>query len=257
MRIQPEDIEVLFHDDALIVVNKPEGVLTHRGWGRDKVTMLDLVREIVGCYVYPVHRLDRATSGVLLMGKGKEVARLLNDAFEERRVEKRYLAVLKGEPPEHGIVDRALSPDPAGKQRERRDPVPSYTMYRKLLQLEHVALVEAMPLTGRVHQIRRHFYHLGHAIAGDKKYGFRALNRIYKQQHDLQRMVLHAWRLCFDHPTTQEQVVCESLPPAELINPLQDMGIDPGFWAELSQTWGDWPGWEEQARKVREQESSE
>lgn len=255
MSIRPDDIEVLFHDDALVVVNKPEGVLTHRGWGRDKVTMLDLVRDMVGCYVYPVHRLDRATSGVLLLGKGKEVARDLNKLFEERKVEKRYLALVKGEAPDAGIADRPLSPDPQGKGRPRRDPVPAFTMFRKLLQLEFVSLVEAMPLTGRVHQIRRHLYHLGHAIAGDKKYGFRALNRIYKKEHGLERMALHAWKMSFVHPLTEERIVCESLPPRELLEPMADIGIQQDFWETLSQNWTEWEGWKEEADKVREQES--
>lgn len=249
-RVRSQDIRVCFHDDALLVVEKPEGVLTHRGWGRDRVTMLHLAGQIAGTYVYPIHRLDRAASGILLFAKGKEVARELSALFGLRQVEKRYLALVSGNPQDSGVWDRPLSRDPREKGKERSESVPSFTLYRKLAQTRYCALIEAMPLTGRVNQIRRHCFHAGHGIPGDKKYGFRAINRIYRQEYGLQRLALHAWRMAFVHPCTGEYISCCVPLPSSILEPLRVMGFDGDWLDNLAENFKTWDGWQQEAARV-------
>ncbi|MCB9662445.1 MAG: pseudouridylate synthase, partial [Sandaracinaceae bacterium] len=139
----PAPIAVLYRDDDVVVVNKPSGLIVHRGWAQDRVVVMSLVRNQLGRDVYPAHRLDRGTSGALLFGLHPAALRTLNTEFESGGVEKRYLALVRGRPdPAEGLVDYAI---PRTEDGER---VPAQTLYRVVHQLEHYALVEARPLTG-------------------------------------------------------------------------------------------------------------
>lgn len=190
-------------------MDKPSGLAVHRGQSRDPVHALQLVRDTVGAYVYPVHRLDRATSGVLVFALDKDAAAALGRAFEQGAVEKRYLALVRGAPPAHVRVDHALS-------REDGDPRAAVTEITTLARYGRYALVEARPETGRTHQIRRHLKHLSCPIIGDVRYGKGEHNRLFRERHGLHRLALHAASLTLTDPATTERVTIES-PLPELL----------------------------------------
>jgi tRNA pseudouridine65 synthase len=210
------DMNILFQDDHYVAVNKPTGLLVHRSplAPREDRFVLQLLRDCLGRHVYPIHRLDRATSGVLLFGLTPEAARYLALALAERRVAKSYLAVLRGVADPEGIIDHPLidepdrylpSPQQAGPGRE------AVTAYRRLAITElpfavgryptsRYSLVEALPKTGRRQQLRRHFKHLFHPIIGDTNHGEGRHNRFFREEFGCARLLLHAAELSFHHP---------------------------------------------------------
>ena len=204
-------IEILYQDDALIAVNKPAGLAVHRSKmvGNAEEFLIDLLREQVGDSVYLAHRLDRATSGVLLVARSKEVAAALGEQFMGRAVHKQYLVVVRGWPePAEGLVDYPLPGSrETGPRREAR------THYRRLATVEvpialgrypqqRYALLLAEPESGRFRQIRKHLAHIHHPVIGDCQHGRGDHNRLYKQHFGCHRMLLHAWRIRFAHPAT-------------------------------------------------------
>ncbi|QDE37992.1 pseudouridylate synthase [Luteibacter pinisoli] len=204
-------LEILYQDDDIVAVNKPANLAVHRSKfvGPDDAFLIDLLREQVDGRLHLAHRLDRATSGVLLVARSSEVASLLGEQFMGRTVSKRYLAVVRGWPdPEEGTIDYALpgSRD-TGPRRE------ASTDYRRLATVEvdiplgrydkqRYALMLAEPRTGRFRQIRKHFAHIHHPIVGDSQHGRGDHNRLFKQHFSSHRLLLHAERLTFTHPRT-------------------------------------------------------
>jgi tRNA pseudouridine65 synthase len=201
-------IEVVYEDDELLAVNKPAGLLVHRSAiaADEKVFLLDQVREQVGAPVFLAHRLDRATSGVLLLAKSRDMAAELGRQFMARSVEKSYLAIVRGWPEAEGTIDYAL-PD----SRERGPRKPALTRWRVHATVsvpivlgkypeQRYALVEAFPETGRYRQIRKHFHHVSHHIVGDTSHGRGDHNRLWRTHFGVHRLLLHAWRLTFVHP---------------------------------------------------------
>jgi tRNA pseudouridine65 synthase len=183
------DIEIVYRDASVVAMNKPSGLAVHRGWARgDRFAMTEL-RDLLGQWVYPVHRLDQAASGVLLFGLSPEAARALCEQFERHEVEKRYVALVRGNPPGELSVDYALRPDNDGP------PQPAQTELRRLAQWGRYAWVEARPKTGRLHQIRRHLKHVSCPIIGDVRYGKGEHNRLFREHYGLTRLALHAQRL--------------------------------------------------------------
>lgn len=213
-------IPILYQDDDLVAVAKPSGLSVHRGWDRDRTVALQLVRDLIGRRVYPVHRLDRATSGVLLFATSSEVARLVQESFVEQNVEKRYLLLVRGIPPESGVIDH---PVPKTLKGERVEAV---TEFRRLGIFERYGLMEARPRTGRLHQIRRHFKHLTHPLIGDVRYGKGDQNRLFRQRFSLRRLALHAFELKLPHPRSRELLRCVAEVPEDLAQPLDAMGFD-------------------------------
>jgi tRNA pseudouridine65 synthase len=196
-----------------VAVDKPSGLAVHRGQSHDAVHALQLARDMVGAYVYPAHRLDRATSGVLVFALDKDAAAALGRAFEEGSVEKRYLALVRGAPPDHVRVDHALS-------REDGDPQTAVTEVVTLARYGRYALVEARPETGRTHQIRRHLKHLSCPIIGDVRYGKGEHNRFFRTRYGLHRLALHAASLTLTDPSTAERVTIEAPLPGLLARTL-------------------------------------
>jgi tRNA pseudouridine65 synthase len=180
------DIEILYRDASLVAVNKPSGLAVHRGWADDDAFAMTLVRDALGQWVYPVHRLDRGASGVLLFALSPEAARIVCGQFERHEVEKRYVALVRGAPPETITVDHPLRPDNSDV------PQAAITDVRRLQQLGRYAWVEARPRNGRLHQIRRHLKHLSCPIIGDVKYGKGEHNRLFREHYALNRLALHA-----------------------------------------------------------------
>jgi tRNA pseudouridine65 synthase len=191
---------ILHRDDRLVVVAKPAGVAVHRGWaakaeGDDP--LLQQVRDAVGAWVWPVHRLDRGASGAVAFALDAEAARALGEAFAGRgpvKVDKTYLALTRGHPPEQLRVDHPIPRRPGGER------VPAVTELRRLETFGRYALVEARPETGRLHQIRRHLKHVSCPIIGDVRYGKGEHNRLFRERHGLHRLALHALRLVVPHP---------------------------------------------------------
>lgn len=180
-------IDILYRDDELLVVSKPAGLLTHRShMAKDSDVAMMRARDAVGAHVWPVHRLDRGTSGALVFALTADMARSLCQAFEDGRVTKVYLALVRGQAPEHVVLDY---PVPKGEGKER---VPAATELRRLYAGDFFSVVEACPRTGRFHQIRRHMSHLRHPIAGDTNYGTGWFNRKVRDEAGLGRLALHA-----------------------------------------------------------------
>ncbi len=218
-------IEIIYEDESLVAINKEAGLLVHRSWldkGETRFAM-QLTRDAVGCHVFPVHRLDRPTSGVLLFAKSSSVARSLTEAFTEHRVTKEYLAVVRGYIPAQGSVDYALSFKPdaiADKFADLDKPAQeAVTHWQSLAQIElpfavskkhdtsRYSLVRLTPKTGRKHQLRRHMRHLFHHIVGDTSHGDGRHNRFFRSQYSCERMLLHAQSLALNHPVTNEPLL--------------------------------------------------
>ena len=221
-------IEIIYEDEFLVAINKEAGLLVHRSWldtGETRFAM-QLTRDAVGCHVFPVHRLDKPTSGVLLFAKSSSVARSLTEAFTEHRIEKQYLAVVRGYMPEQGVVDYALSFQPdaiADKFADLDKPAQeAVTHWQSLAQVElpfavskkhetsRYSLVRLTPETGRKHQLRRHMRHVFHHIVGDTSHGDGRHNRFFRSQYDCSRMLLHAQSLALNHPVTDEPLLLEA-----------------------------------------------
>jgi len=212
----PTRLDVLLEDDELLVVNKPSGLLVHRGMDNDPVTLVDLVATHLNAKrTFPLHRLDRGTSGVILFAKSGEAAATLQEQFTDHTITRHYVALVRGEFPEQIWVDH---PVPRGEGKER---VAAQTDFERIrvydIEPRTVSLVRAIPKTGRFHQIRRHLKHLSHPIIGDANYGKGALNREFCARYGLCRLALHAEFLAFKHPTTQTRVEVRSETPAFLM----------------------------------------
>ena len=205
--VDPHPLRVLHADDAIVAIDKPAGLLVHRSAldAHETRTAADLMRTQLGAPVWLLHRLDKATSGVLAFARSAEVASAFGEAFESGRVRKRYLALVRGWPDAEGEVDYALARDPelpsAGQPR-----LPAVTRWRRLACFEwpfpdgrhatsRYALVEVEPLSGRRHQIRRHFKHIAHPLVGDTTHGKGAHNRAVAAWLGTTRLWLHATRL--------------------------------------------------------------
>lgn len=212
-------LDILYQDEHLVAVNKPSGWLVHRSWldRHEKVVVMQTVRDQIGQHVFTVHRLDRPTSGVLLMALSSDVARQMSQQFEQHEIKKVYHAVVRGYVTDHGTIDYALVEqldkiaDKFSKQD--KDAQPAISHYRAISQVEiplaigrygtaRYSLVALNPQTGRKHQLRRHMKHLSHPIIGDTAYGDLRHNRAIGEHFGCQRLMLHASHLSLKHPVT-------------------------------------------------------
>ena len=210
-------LTILFRDESLIAVDKPSGLAVHRGWAPERDVAMVRVRDQIGAHVFPVHRLDRATSGVLLFALSAEVAALVCASFAEGKAEKTYLALVRGAPPEEIAVDHPLCPG----EDSHAPKVPAQTLVLRREVFGRYSLVEARPLTGRLHQVRRHLKHLSCPLIGDVNYGKGEHNRLFRERYGLHRLFLHATRLRLPHPVYGGQVEISSPLPQELFVVLQ------------------------------------
>jgi tRNA pseudouridine65 synthase len=201
----PETLRILHHDADLVAIDKPAGLLVHPTAldAHEQRTALQLLQQQLGERLFPLHRLDKGTSGVLLFARNAQAAREWGLAFESSSVIKRYFALVRGWPPESGEIDYPLARDPElpSKGQVR---VPAVTRFQRLACFEwpfsvdgkhaasRYALVEAAPLTGRRHQIRRHFKHIAHPLVGDTTHGKGAHNRAVAAWLGTPRLWLHA-----------------------------------------------------------------
>ncbi len=191
---------ILHRDERCVVVDKPSGVATHRGWDDSEDALLQRVRDAVDKYVYPVNRLDRGASGIVLFALDKEAAAAFSGVWD--KAEKIYQCLTRGHPQDQ-TIDHAI-PKAPGEER-----VPAVTDVKCLESFGRYALVEARPRTGRLHQIRRHLKHISCPLIGDVRYGKGEHNRIFRTQHHLHRLALHCTSLSVPHPDgTRLAVTC-------------------------------------------------
>ncbi|GAL07652.1 tRNA pseudouridine(65) synthase TruC [Photobacterium aphoticum] len=218
---QPVELEILYRDAHLVAVNKPAGMLVHRSWLDRHETrfVMQTLRDQIGQHVFPLHRLDRPTSGVLLFALSSETAALMMPKFAGRDVKKTYHAVVRGWVKEAAVLDYPLKEelDKIADKRAAQDKEaqPAVTAYAPLAKVEtaipvgryatsRYTLVEMQPETGRKHQLRRHMHHLSHHIIGDVNHGDGRHNRMFRDNFDCHRLMLHASRLQLAHPVTGE-----------------------------------------------------
>jgi tRNA pseudouridine65 synthase len=232
-------VQILHDDEAILVVAKLSGMLVHpSGHDPDEITLLPLARDASGgAHLYPVHRLDRGASGVLVLARSSVFAAALHPQFEDGRAIKRYLAAVRGMPPEAGVIDHPIP------RREDGPRVPAVTEFRRLatvtVPLQHqelererrYSLVEARPHTGRLHQIRRHLKHIAHPVLGDVNHGRSEHNRLCRLRFGLDRLALHAASLSFLHPLTGARVTFWAPLPRDFDESLRRMGFcQPSDW---------------------------
>ena len=228
----PGALRVLYADAYIAVVDKPPGVIAHesRLAGNETDTLVARARAVLGQSAWLAHRLDRATSGCVLLGLDRALMAQLGAGFMERQVDKHYLAVVRGWPDPDGVIDHPLDGGP-GKPERR----PALTRFRTLATAElpvpvpphasaRYALLECRPETGRFRQIRRHLKHIHHHLIGDTSHGDGRHNRVFRQHLGVHRMLLHAWRLSFLHPATGERLTLTAPPGGEFALALQRLG---------------------------------
>lgn len=232
-----DGLRPVYQDSCLVAMHKPAALLVHRSPidRRETQFALQMTRDLIGQRVYPLHRLDKATSGLLLFALDPQTARCVGEQFARHSVRKTYLALVRGWPPVAGEVDRPLlyQRDRLGDRdkQESLEPQPALTTFRTLatttLDLplgrypqQRYALVEARPLTGRKHQIRRHLRHINHPIIGDVNHGDRHHNHLYDRWRGYHRLYLAATQIDMEHPVSGQ--------PLQIRAPLQ-----PDFQATL------------------------
>jgi len=217
-------LEILYQDEHLVAINKPSGLLVHKSPidKRETEFALQMVRDQIGQYVYPVHRLDKPTSGVLVFALSSEVARLLSEQFREHTIQKEYLAVVRGYTKESELIDydlKVILDKKADKDRtQNKEPQSAQTYYECLGTVElpfpvsrypvaRYSLLKLFPKTGRKHQLRRHMKHILHPIVGDTKYGRNEHNNLFREKFNSHRLLLHSSSINFIHPISKVVLV--------------------------------------------------
>lgn len=220
------ELEILYRDAYLVVVNKPSGLLVHKSMidSSEIYFAMKMLRDQIGQWVYPIHRLDKPTSGVLLFALDSDTARVMSEQFKTHSMQKKYIAVVRGWVDEDGFIDYALSvkndkiADRYAKEKEAQEAKTAYKMVKKV-ELPHAigryektrySLVELSPMTGRKHQLRRHMKHISHHILGDTKYGRGEHNKLVRKHYNCHRLLLHALSLEITHPYTKENLLFEA-----------------------------------------------
>jgi tRNA pseudouridine65 synthase len=229
IRAKVRPLEILYRDDALVAVDKPAGLQVHRGQetSGSGAYLLQRLRDQIGQRVYPLHRLDRPTSGVMLFALDNEIARRVAEQFRRGAVVKHYIAVVRGHAPAAGCIDHPLRRlPPRGRDRTPVRPAQTaMTHFQCLAKVElpfavdpypssRYALVFLVPRTGRRHQLRRHMKHIAHPIIGDTCYGKGAHNRLFRERLGIKGLLLTAVRLGLVHPSTGERIIIAAPLPA-------------------------------------------
>jgi len=212
-------LAILYQDEYLVAINKPAGLLVHRSMIDRHETQfaLQMVRDQIGRRVYPFHRLDKPTSGVLVFALDSNTARQMTEVFSVREMKKEYLAIVRGYTEKQALIDYALK-EQLDKMTDRqatqnKEAQPAITSYQRLATVElphsvgrypaaRYSLIRISPKTGRKHQIRRHMKHIFHPIVGDTTHGDGKHNQLFRGAFDCQRLLLHASGLSFIHPVS-------------------------------------------------------
>ena len=224
-------LEILYKDDFLVAINKPHDLLVHRTRLAKDASLfaLQLLRDQIDQLVYPIHRLDRKTGGVLLFALNEEIHRQMQFAFAQRQVTKTYLAIVRGFTRDEETIDYPIKKD-NGIAKE------AITRIRTLDRVElnipfgkhsssRYSLIQAYPETGRKHQIRKHLAHIHHPIIADRPHGDNQQNKLFKEKFDLMTMMLHALELNFIHPISEEPVAITATIQDEFQRMLTELGF--------------------------------
>jgi tRNA pseudouridine65 synthase len=217
--LEPENyspLQIIYQDSDLVAINKPNGLLVHRSpiAADADVFAVQLLRDQLGQKVYPVHRLDRKTSGVLLFALNEEMNSVMQQQFKNGEVDKTYHAIVRGYTPDTLDIDYPL-------KREDGTIQEAFTSLRTLQRTEvnfqtgkhptsRYSLVELKPTTGRMHQLRKHMAHVFHPIIGDRPYGCNKQNRFFKEEFGMMSMMLHASEITFKHPASRESLTIKA-----------------------------------------------
>jgi len=216
-------LTILYQDPYIVAIDKPPGLLVHRSMidKRETQFALQMTRDQIGQYVYPVHRLDKPTSGVLVMGLSGAIASKLTEQFSNKLIKKKYLALVRGYTTDEDTIDYALKEEldkMTDRKAQQDKPAQSAITHYKTLWKGEVpiavgryptarySLVSLTPETGRKHQIRRHMKHIFHPIVGDTTHGDGKHNTMFRQQYELSRLLLVANELNFQHPISGEDI---------------------------------------------------
>jgi len=212
------ELEILYRDTDLIAINKPHGLLVHktRLANDTEEFALQILRDQVGCHVYPAHRIDRKTGGVLLFAFNQDVLPAVRTLFDARKISKTYLAIVRGYTDDSGLIDYPLR----NENGKVQDAVTDYETIERVevamslgrYPTQRYSLVKVRPHTGRMHQIRKHFAHILHPIIGDRPHGCNKQNKYFKEQWNMTTMLLHAYSLEFTHPVSDESVFIQAQP---------------------------------------------
>lgn len=235
------DLRIIYRDERFIAINKPAGLLVHRS-SMDVLESefaVQQLRDQIGLRVFPLHRLDKPTSGLLLFAFDSEAASKLSEQFSNHTIKKAYLAVVRGYAPdyEHIVHPVKAQLDKHSKNNGLQGITDVYTLARCELGIANdkypqsrYSLVELRPQTGRRHQLRYHMKHLSHPIIGDPRYGKKVHNDIFKSHFDSHRLLLASIGLSFTHPFTQEKVDITCLPSDDFMSVARQLG-----WEDLIQ----------------------
>lgn len=222
-----EPLQILYRSENMVAINKPNGLLVHRSPIASDASefAVQLLRDQLGQKVYPVHRLDRKTSGVLLFALDETTNSEMQRKFMDGEIGKTYHAIVRGYTPDNGTIDYPLKRDDGMTQE-------AVTYFETLTRTEvpfavgkhptsRYSLVRLNPATGRMHQLRKHMAHILHPIIGDRPHGCNKQNRFFKEHLDMMQMMLHAVSLDFADPVTKEPVNIAAPYPSEFSRMLQ------------------------------------
>ena len=221
------ELEIIYKDEYLVAINKPSGLLVHKSMidSHEVYFAMKMLRDQIGQWVYPVHRLDKPTSGVLLFALDSQTAGLLSKQFKSHTIQKTYHAVVRGYTSLSGLIDHALKEklDKISDKKAQvdKEPQEALTKYTRLETVElnaavglydttRYTLVELCPQTGRKHQLRRHMKHISHHILGDTKYGRGEHNKFVRKTYNIHRLLLHCSTLEVRHPYSNAVLVFEA-----------------------------------------------
>jgi tRNA pseudouridine65 synthase len=206
-------LSILYQSDDLVAINKPHGLLVHRSPIASDATefAVQLLRDQLGKRVYPVHRLDRKTGGILLFALSESMNSVMQQQFMEGQVHKTYIAIVRGYTPDSQTIDYSLRNDETGVSQDAVTHIKTLQRTEIPLPLgkhptSRYSLVELTPTTGRMHQLRKHMAHILHPIIGDRPHGCNKQNKLFKENFEMNTMLLHAQQLTFRHPISAEEV---------------------------------------------------
>lgn len=224
-------LPIIFQDEHYVVINKPHNLLVHRSpiAAEETEFALQILRDQLGAWVSPCHRIDRKTAGLVVFALTKEADVAMKNLFQANQVVKTYWAIVRGFMPETGLFNRDLANEKGVFQTAE-------TAFKCLNQVEvpvfvdkyptsRYSLVELSPKTGRMHQIRRHLAQARHYIIGDKTHGECKQNKMFENNFELNTMLLHAQKLVFKHPFTMQQMKLETQPSEIFLKIISDLGL--------------------------------
>jgi tRNA pseudouridine65 synthase len=241
--MEQEKLDIIYKDQYIIAINKPSGLLVHKSPIDKHETRyaMKILRDQIGQWVYPVHRLDKPTSGLLLFALSPEIAKMVGQQFAEDRITKVYLAIVRGHTRLGGVIRHPIRETAMFKHQkkmvEQKEPQEALTLYRRLATTEQpysidrypstrYSLIAAYPKTGRTHQIRKHLKHLSHPIIGDAKHGKGNLNRAFSEHHNSHRLLLAAVAIKLNHPVTHQPLSLYAPLQSDFIATLTSLGWD-------------------------------